>query len=151
MVEIRNNICNCVSYVLSRVLEPKSDIVGLALLKIVAALWWEASRPDFCFSRGVVRSFYDVVTLGQTIRKRLPGTIYRRFIRTNCLVSGYRSRTWIGGYWNVATFLKTDVLKKLHTALDASCKVAGGSSNIAGPIRPFPGHTLPRRCRNLNL
>ena len=33
------------SYVLSRVLHPESNRMGLALLRVLAILWWEASRP----------------------------------------------------------------------------------------------------------
>ena len=53
---------NCVLFVLSRILDPESDRVRLALLRIPAVFWGEVrvSRPVFLFGRGVVRGFYDV-------------------------------------------------------------------------------------------
>ena len=58
-------------FVLSRILDPESDRIRLALLRIPAVFWGEVSRAVFFLSWGVVRGFHDVVIFGQEKQKGL--------------------------------------------------------------------------------
>ena len=55
--ETRKNIRNSFFYMLARVIHAESNRVGLALLKVLAILWWEVSKPVLLLSTGIIRIF----------------------------------------------------------------------------------------------
>ena len=54
---VRKNIRNSFFYMLARVIHAESNRVGLALLKVLAILWWEVSKPVLLLSTGIIRIF----------------------------------------------------------------------------------------------
>ena len=134
----RKKIRNSIFYVLSRVLRPESNRIGLALRRVLAILWWEVSRPVLYFSKGIVRFFLRCRHLGKKSGREFQLYIdvsseNRAYFRIN------RVRIWFWVNWSVSTIFLNDILKKWQAAFDVSPEIAGGTSRKAGPIRPFPG------------
>ena len=134
----RKKIRNSIFYVLSRVLRPESNRIGLALRRVLAILWWEVSRPVLFSPRASFDFFYGVATWGKN-QAESSSYISTFHPKIGPIFRINRVRIWFWVNWSVSTIFLNDILKKWQAAFDVSPEIAGGTSRKAGPIRPFPG------------
>ena len=123
-------------------LDPESDRIKLALLRIIAGFWGEVSRPVFS-SPGMSFEIFTMLSfLGKQINKAFLEIYIDDSAEKNASFSDKSRPKLNRGNWSVSTIFQTAILKKRQTVLHASRKMAGGT---AGPIRLFSCSNTPAK------
>ena len=127
---------------LSRVLHPESNRIGLALLREYLRSFGETYLDLLFFSPGASFEIFTVLPLWEKKIKKSKRyfELYTdvSFENRACFSSKSRPKLILRKLECVDIF-QNDILKKWQAALDASPEMNGGTSRKAGPIRPFAG------------